>query len=127
MLGLLVRLLLDVRVASHLGAALAGHPEFGGEIVAIARRESRLQLVSVHARDAAWSRAVRPEGCTGSGYATRGVHGQFAARALEHLPSWCRCWPVLVDVPLVSAYTATKRAKSKRCSQVLRCRSWRSA
>lgn len=126
MIGLLLRLALDVRVASIAGAIIAGHPDAADRVVAIARRESGLSLVGVHELDARWSRHVRPSSCTGhrGGWSTRGAHGQMAAYALQYLPAPLRCSPWLLDVPLVSAWVAARRATSRRCLAVSRCRSW---
>lgn len=125
MVTLLLRLALDVRVATIAGASLAGHPELGPALVDVARRESRLELVSVHAIDSRWSASLRPSGCSGrDGWSTRGAHGQMAAYALRYAPGWARCAPWLLDVPIVSAWLAARRASSWRCRQHPRCRSW---
>lgn len=119
MLGLILRCALDPVVASHIGAALAGEPELGDRLVAIARRESRLQLVGVHEGDAWMARRL------GAGWSTRGVHGHVAAYAWPYVPAWLR-WagPAVLDVPLVSAVVSARRARSWRCRQVAGCRSW---
>lgn len=125
MLWLTLRLLFDVRLATLVGAALAGDPELGPVLVDVARRESSLQLVGVHRRDARHSEAARPNGCPrGRVYSSRGAHGQFAAYALQYGPDVFRCSTRLVDIPLVSAYLGTIRAKHWRCRAVKRCRSW---
>lgn len=124
MLALILRLALDVRAATLVGAALAGEPELGPRLVDVARRESRLSLVGVHAIDSRWSSSVRPRGCTGDGWSTRGAHGMMASYAMPHLPSWLRCSPWVLDVPVVSAYAAARRASSWRCRAHPRCRSW---
>lgn len=115
MLALLLRALVDVRVASQLGAVLAGDPEFGDDLVCIARRESRLELVGLHEGDAWMQRRL------GEGMSTRGVHGQVAAFAL---PSWLHWAPWVLDVPLVSAVVATRRAHRWQCKQTSRCVRW---
>lgn len=124
MLWLILRVLVDVRTATLAGAALAGAPELGPVLVDVARRESRLQLVSVHARDARYSDAVRPRGCAGDGWSTRGVHGAMAGYTIGHLPRALRCSPWVLDLPLVSAYASARRASSWRCRAHPRCRSW---
>ncbi len=124
MLWLIVRLLVDVRLATLAGAALAGEPDLGPVLVEVARRESSLQLVSVHEGDARYSDAVRPRGCTGDGWSTRGVHGVMAGHTAHHLPAPLRCSPWLFDVPIVSAYASARRAASWRCRAHSRCRSW---
>ena len=125
MLWMIVRLLLDVRLATIAGAALAGEPELGPVLVEVARRESGLSLVGVHAIDSQWSERVRPRSCPpGPGWSTRGAHGQMAAYAVPHLPSWARCSPWVLDLPLASAYASARRAASWQCRQHPRCRSW---
>lgn len=125
MFGLLLRTLLDVRFATHLGASLAGEPELAPRLVEIARRESRLHpLVGEHALDARWSAGLRPDGCSGGGWSTRGAHGQIAAYALPYLPAVFRCSPWVLDLPVVSAWAAARRAAGWRCQAVARCRSW---
>ncbi|HKY50821.1 MAG TPA: hypothetical protein VJP45_06155 [Candidatus Limnocylindria bacterium] len=116
MIATLLRWTLDVRVASYLGAALAGEPEMGRCISTIAWRESRHELVSVHADDSWMQRSL------GEGWSTRGAHGMVARFSL---PGWWP-WPSVLDVPLVSAYVATRRARAPRCRQVLGCVRWRS-
>lgn len=120
MIAAILRLALDVRSASYLGAALAGEPELAPCISAIAWRESRHELVSIHEGDA-WM-----AGRLGEGWSTRGVHGQVAAYSWPHVPAWLR-WlgPVVLDVPLVSAVAAARRASSWRCRVTPACASWR--
>lgn len=117
-LVLVARLSLDPRLASHVGAALAGEPQLGPVLVDIARRESRLELVGLHARDGWMSRSL------GEGCSTRGVHGQVPPFALQYGPAWMhgQCW--LLSVPLVSAYLGAKRAAHWRCRATAGCRSW---
>lgn len=110
----LLQVALDVRVASYLGASLAGAPEFGECLSEIAWRESRHELVSVHEGDAWMARRL------GEGWSTRGVHGLVARYSL---PPWWP-WPAVLDVPLVSAVVATRRATSWRCRQVRGCVRW---
>jgi hypothetical protein len=113
---ILARLLLEPVQASHAGAALAGDPGFGRALSCIAWRESRHELVSVHEGDAWMQRRL------GEGLSTRGVHGQVAAFAL---PSWLHGAPWLLDIPLVSAVIATRRARSWRCDGAPACVRWR--
>ena len=124
MLWLIVRLLVDVRLATLAGAALAGEPDLGPVLVEVARRESGLELVSVHAIDSRYSDAVRLRGCTGDGWSTRGSHGVMAGYTMHHLPAWARCSPWVLDLPIVSAYASARRAASWRCRAHPRCRSW---
>lgn len=111
MIGLLLRLALDVRLASWAGAWLAGQPQCADELVVVARRESGLSLVSIHEGDKWMERRL------GAGQSTRGVHGMVAAFSLPQAP-----W--LLDVPLVSAFVAARRASSWRCRQVAACVRW---
>lgn len=112
MLGLILRIALDARLASWLVG--------GPWLVGVCERESlcRFGLVGPHERDRWMERTL------GEGQGTRGAHGQVAAFALEHLPPPVR-WAPLLDVPLVSAIVAVRRARSPRCGQVLGCRQWR--
>jgi hypothetical protein len=115
-IALLLRALIDVRLASHLGALLAGHPEFGPTASCIAWRESRHELVSVHEGDAWMERTLGP------GMSTRGAHGLVPTFSL---PPWLHWAPWLLDVPLFSAIATTRRAKAPRCGQVRGCLVWR--
>lgn len=125
MLWLILRLLLDVRLATIAGAALAGEPELGPVLVEVARRESALSLVGIHAIDSQWSERVRPRTCPpGPGWSTRGAHGAMAAHTVRWLPSAFRCSPWVLDLPLASAYASARRAASWQCRQHPRCRSW---
>ena len=125
MLWMIVRLLLDVRLATIAGAALAGEPELGPVLVEVARRESGLSLVGIHAIDSQWSERVRPKSCpSGPGWSTRGAHGAMAAYSIRWLPSAFRCSPWVIDLPIVSAYASARRAASWQCRQHPRCRSW---
>lgn len=125
MLAFILRLVFDGRVATLAGAALAGHSELGPTLIDVARRESRLELIGVHAIDARWSASLRPQECFGQdGWSTRGIHGMMAAHALQYAPRWARCSPWILDIPIVSAWLAARRASSWRCWQHPRCRSW---
>lgn len=116
MIALVLRALLDVRFASHIGALVAGEPQMGPTVSCIAWRESRHELVSLHDGDAWMQRRL------GEGLSTRGVHGQVAAFAL---PSWLHWAPWVLDVPVVSAVVATRRARSWQCRQTAACVRWR--
>lgn len=120
MLATLLRLVLDVRVASHVGALLAGEPQFGDDLACIAWRETRFELTGVHEGDAWMARRL------GDGWSTRGSHGMIARYAWPHVPRILQ-WlpPAILDVPIVSAFVATRRARAKRCSQVRGCVTWR--
>lgn len=135
----LLRLALDPRFASHLGAALAGDPELGSALERVCEREApRCRLVGVHERDRwmhrrAWLAAVRvgwldPGRCEwheleAAAWSTSGPWGMVRAYSLHHLgcaPAW------LLDLPIVGAFVAARRASSPRCASVARCRSWAS-
>lgn len=116
MIAWLLKVAIDVKTANLVGTALAGHPEQYAAIECISRRESRNTLVSLHAGDAWMQRRL------GEGMSTRGVHGQVAAFAL---PSWLHWAPWVLDVPLVSAVIATRRARSWQCKATPACIRWR--
>lgn len=119
MIGLVLRLVLDVRLACYLGALVAGEPELGPLLEHIAWRESRLELVGLHPEDAWMQRSL------GDGWSTRGAHGMVAAYAWPHVPAWLRWWgPSVLDVPLVSAFAGARRAAHWRCRAVAGCRAW---
>lgn len=137
MMALLALLLLPPVPASHLGAALAGYPDLGPTLAAITRRESSGQWVSIHPGDSwaaphAWRGALARGWLSSScgwhsspdGMSTRGSFGLIASYSLRHLGLPCLP-PWVLDVPIVSAFVAAKRAGSKRCGQVARCASWR--
>lgn len=138
MLGLLLAAILDPRVAAYVGATLAGHPEFGARLEHICDRESvgkwctftRIHVGDAGASRAVWRNAVRagvvdPE-CQPyepGEWSTRGSYGTMAGFTLHHLPG--RCWPPWVlDVPLVAAIAATRRAYAPSCARAPACLSW---
>lgn len=136
--SLIALVLLSPVPASYVGAALAGHPELGHTLAAIAQRESSGAWVSIHPGDRwaariAWRRALSRGWLSAScvwhsspgGLSTRGAHGMIAAYSLHVLGPPCLP-PVLLDIPIVSAFAATRRATSKACERAARCRSWRS-
>jgi len=108
---LALRLLLDARLAS----LLVGGPWL--ERVCVRESGCPVGLVGVHQGDAWMERSL------GEGNGTRGPHGMVWAFTAEHLPSWAPAWSI--DVPLVSAIAATRRARAPRCGQVRACRAWR--
>lgn len=115
MLGALLlaaRLLLDAELASELVG--------GPWLVAICRRESGCPFgfFGIHEGDRWMERSL------GRGFSTRGVHGQVAAFAMPFLPDALAPYPWALDIPLVSAIAATRRAKSWRCRATAGCRSW---
>lgn len=136
MLALILAATLDPLVAAHLGAAMAGHPEFGPQLEAIGRRESCLRLVGIHPGDAGRSRAVWTDAVRAGlvdpqcqpyragAWSTRGSFGTMAALTVVHIGVPCMpYWSI--DIPIVAAFAATRRAHARRCSQVLGCRQWR--
>lgn len=135
MLTLILAAVLDPRVASLVGATIAGHPTFAADLLRICERESHCTLVGVHAIDsgrsrAAWSGAVavgwldpscqphRPRA-----WSTRGAWGTMAAYTVHHLGTCVPAWAL--DVPLVAAIAATRRAHHDRCNTAPSCRRWR--
>jgi hypothetical protein len=140
-LGDLVRLaLFDPRVASLLGALVTGQPQLGPELIHICERESHCRPVGAHKRDmqagpTMYRNAMRvgwlDDECIfhrgdPKRFSTRGVHGMAAAYTLRWLP--CSP-PEVLDIPLVSAIAASRRAehqcvKKGACSRVERHRQW---
>lgn len=118
MLALVLRVLFDARIASHVGAVMAGEPELGPVLERIAWRESRFELVDVHRGDAWMAQSL------GEGNSTRGVHGQVPPFALQYGPAFARSWSWLLSIPLASAYLGARRAASWRCRATAACRSW---
>ena len=109
-----------------------------GELAHVCERESRCLPVGIHARDAhhgrvAYRKAVArgwldPEGCiwhhgSPERFSTRGQAGMIAAYTLRHLPGCLP--PEVLDLPIVSAIAAHRRAASEACDRHSRCRSWR--
>jgi hypothetical protein len=112
-LGLILRIALDARLASWLVG--------GPWLVGICERESTpCRAISIHENDRWMARGL------GEGWSTRGAHGMVATYAWPYVPSWLR-WagPAVLDIPIVSAVVSVRRARSRRCGQVLGCRQWR--
>ncbi len=135
MIALLLASILDPIAASYVGAALAGYPELAPQLVKICRRESHCTAIGVHAVDAgrsraAWSDAVAVGWLDPScqphrrgAWSTRGAWGTMAAFTVVHLG---RCVPPWVlDVPLVGAIAAARRAAHPACDRAPACRRWR--
>lgn len=130
--------------ASMLGAALVGAPELGPELVHICRRESHCRPVGAHEVDA-WAGPLMYRKAVGVGwldpacpfhhgsserFSTRGVHGLAAAYSLRFLPDCLP--PEVLDVPLVSAIAAARRAQHQcrrhgACDRTQRRRRWAGA
>jgi hypothetical protein len=141
----LLRLAITDPVASSwVAASLAGEPSLGAELVAICRRESRCRPIGAHPRDAASGPLMRrkalavgwlDEQCVwhhGDGYrfSTRGAHGLSASYSLRFLPGCLP--PEALDVPLLSAVAATRRAQALcrsrgACNRLERHRFWMGA
>lgn len=118
MLTLLLTAILDPRVASFVGAALAGHPDYGARLERICTREApRCQLRGVHEGDRWMERTL------GEGNGTRGAWGTVAAFTVDHLPLGLRA-PWWLDVPLLGAIAAARRAHAPACKRVRGCRHW---
>lgn len=118
MLTLLLTAILDPRVASFVGAALAGHPDYGAQLERICTREApHCRLRGVHEGDRWMERTL------GEGNGTRGAWGTVAAFTVDHLPLGLRAawW---LDVPLLGAIAATRRAHAPACRLVRGCRRW---
>lgn len=124
-----------------LAAGLVGRPELSDELLAICRRESHCRLVGVHPADqwagprmranalrvgwldrrCAFHRGAPEE------FSTRGVHGLSAAYSLRFLGECVP--PEALDVPLLSAIAAARRALSQcrrhgACTSEERHRMW---
>lgn len=131
----LLRALFDPRLASHVAAVLIGDPDLGSVLERICERESGCQAIGQHRIDARWSSwawrtAVRSGRLDAScqplhsGWSTRGAWGAMAAFTVVHigvpcLPAW------VIDVPLLGAYSAAKRAIHPDCRRYAACRRWR--
>jgi len=137
----LFRIAFDPVASSMLAASLVGQPDLGQELVAICRRESNCRMVGVHPADqwagrrmynnatrVGWLNPQCPfhRGSPGR-FSTRGVHGLSAAYSLRFLGSCVP--PEALDVPLLSAIAAARRAMSQcrrhgACSAGARHRMW---
>jgi hypothetical protein len=109
---------------------------FGG-LAHVCARESRCTPVGIHSGDAhhgktVYANAVRAgwldRGCifhhgSPERFSTRGTAGLMAGYHLRFLPGCLP--PEVLDLPLVSAYVAHRKAESEACSRHPRCVSWR--
>lgn len=134
MLALLLAALLDPRTAAVVGATIAGHPGYAPQLVEICERESLCSAIGVHPDDAgrsrsAWAMAVgvgkldptcQPH--RRHAWSTRGAYGTMAAFTVSHLGECLPPW--VLDVPLLAAIAATRRAHAPECRQVRGCRRW---
>jgi hypothetical protein len=102
----------------------------------VCSRESRCQRVGVHEADRWMERIVHqralergllqswcPWHRSPEGMATRGAWGTVAAYTLHHLGPCLP--PSVLDVPILGALAARRRAESEACSRHPRCVSWR--
>lgn len=137
-------LVFDPIASSGLGALIVGEPELTGELVRTCRRESHCRLVGAHPADA-WAgrlmqrkalavgwldRRCRHHTGRAERYSTRGVHGLAAAYSLRYLDACVP--PEVLDVPLVSAMVAARRARAQckghgACTPEARHRLWAGA
>lgn len=134
--------LADPVSSSWMAAGLVGEPSLGTELVAICRRESRCRPIGAHPRDASSGPLMHRKATIvgwldpdclwhhGDGYrfSTRGAHGLSAAYSLRFLGGWCLP-PEALDVPLLSAIAAARRARAQcenhgACSRAARHRFW---
>ena len=106
--------------AAHVAAWLNGRPDLVDRLVRICKRESRCKVIGLHSKDATldpsdgWSGQVRLEHLEPwcqpyrpDTWSTRGAWGLSAASHWHYLP---RCYqPEVLDVPLVSAWVATRK------------------
>lgn len=144
LLALLRMAVTEPLLASALGAVLAGQPAFSSELVSICKRESRCRMVGGHHRDA-WAgptmfrKAMKvgwldPSCVFHAGpkerFSTRGIHGLSAAYSLRFIDACLP--PEVLDIPLVSAIVATRRAafacrEHGACNRQGRRRQWAGA
>jgi len=148
MLGVLCTLLRvavwDPVASSLLAAALVGEPALGPELVAICRRESHCRPIGAHPVDAWAGPLMRKKALDvgwldpacpfhhgdGTRFSTRGVHGLSAAYSLRFLGGCLP--PEALDVPLLSAIAAARRALDQcerhgACTRQGRRRMWAGA
>lgn len=137
----LLRIAFDPVASSVLAANLVGQPELARELVWICRRESHCQLTGVHRNDQwagprMFTNAMRVGWLDSQcrfhrglpqRFSTRGVHGLSAAYSLRFLGGCLP--PEVLDVPIMSAVAAAKRARSqcrrhRACTVAARHRLW---
>lgn len=135
----MIHLLIALLTMPPLPAAelVARNPREARTLRRIAKRESYLTPISIHAGDShlgrsAWEKAVKAgilwpttcpfhrQGSDAREWATRGSWGHMAAYAMQYLP----CLPPWVlDIPIISAWVAQKRldrARQRGAPQALR-------
>jgi hypothetical protein len=140
-LTFLLRIVLDPAASSVFAANVIGHPELADELVWICRRESHCELVGVHDGDRAAGRSMHanamrvgwldPSCAFHRGdpqrFTTRGPHGLSAAYSLRFLGACLP--PEALDIPLLSAIAAARRATAQcrdhgACTPSARHRMW---
>jgi len=131
----------DPAASSAVGALIVGAPELAPELVGICRRESHCRWVGVHPADAWAGRLMQRKALqvgwldrrchhhlgAGDRYSTHGVHGLSAAYSLRFIPACVP--PEILDIPLVSAVVAARRAAHQcttkaACTAAARHRQW---
>jgi hypothetical protein len=137
----LLRLAFEPRAASALAALLVGQPTLAPELTAICRRESHCRIVRAHTEDA-WAGVVMRRNALRVGwldprcrfhhgdptrFSTRGSHGLSAAYSLRFVAPCVP--PEVLDIPLVSAIAAARRARAQcrhhgACTVEARHRLW---
>lgn len=131
--------ILDPRLAARVAALLVGEPELGDVLERVCTREApQCAIVGVHEGDrwmhaSAWRMAVRsgdldPQRCgwhrlDAGAWSTRGAFGTVAAFTVHHLGACVPPW--VLDIPLVGALAAARRATAPACRRAPACRSWR--
>jgi hypothetical protein len=133
--------IVDPVTSSALAAAFVGEPGLASELVHICRRESHCRLVGAHAQDA-WAGRLMQRKALRVGwldptcrhhrgaperYSTRGAHGLSAAYSLRYVGGCLP--PEVLDIPMVSAIVAARRAKGQcrahgACTTASRHRLW---
>lgn len=140
----LLLVIVDPVASSALAAVVVGEPELAPELLQICRRESHCRWVGAHPADV-WAGAVMQRKALRAGwldpqcrhhrgaperYSTRGVHGLSASYSLRFIEACVP--PEVLDVPLVSAVVAARRARGQcrahgACTSSARHRLWAGA
>lgn len=122
---MLTLLTLEPRQAARVGAHLAGQGHLTRELQGICRRESRCNAIGIHEIDREYGPLMYKKAhlvnwlyswCPfhrgdPERFGVRGSFGLSAAYSLRFLPG---CWPPeVMDIPIVSAYLAAKRAENQ--------------
>lgn len=140
----LLLVVLDPVTSSAVAAVVVGDPALAPELVGICRRESHCRWVGAHVHDA-WAGPTMYRNAVRVGwldpscrfhrgdrtrFSTRGVHGLSAAYSLKFVGGCVP--PEVLDVPLVSAIAAARRAREQctrhgACTTEARRRFWTGA